>query len=183
MAVVIYYRRSDLLSVAFLVWKGPLGFYTEQTDAEGLGRKLLLTASGNPRRAPERRPWVQRQHLTKNANLVIFFFPYNPHPPPPRQTPPAVPPERARFRSVSAPFGSVSAPFRLRLALFRLRFGSVSGPFRGVGWGRGGVGERGFCKGKEYHKMLTLQALSSSLNAGTAKRGDGPADGQPASVT
>ena len=29
--------------------------------------------------------------------------------------------------------------------------GSVSGPFRGVGWGRGGVGERGFCKGKEYH--------------------------------
>ena len=42
-----------------------------------------------------------------------------------------------------APFGSVW-----------LRFGSVSGPFRGVGWGRGEVGERGFCKGKEYHYTL-----------------------------
>ena len=28
---------------------------------------------------------------------------------------------------------------------FRVCFGSVSGPFWGVGWGRGGVGERGFC--------------------------------------
>ena len=26
MAVVIYYCRSDLLSVAFLLWLGPLGF-------------------------------------------------------------------------------------------------------------------------------------------------------------
>ena len=36
-----------------------------------------------------------------------------------------------------------------------LRFGSVSGLFRvrfgSFGWGRVGVGERGFCKGKEYH--------------------------------
>ena len=75
--------------------------------------------------------------------LVIFFFPCNPHPPPPRQTPPAVPPERARFRlrfgSVWLRFGSVSAPFGSVSAPFRLRFGSVSGPFRGcwVGSGRG----------------------------------------------
>ena len=27
---------------------------TEQMDAEGLGRKLLLTPSGDPRRAPEK---------------------------------------------------------------------------------------------------------------------------------
>ena len=58
--------------------------YTEQMDAEGLGRKLLLTPSGDPRRAPE------------------------------KQT-----------------VGTVLAS----------------------------------------HKMLTLQALSSSLNSGTAKRG------------
>ena len=52
---------------------------------------------------------------------------------------------------ISVHFGSVW----LRLAPFRVCSGSVSGPFRvrfgGVGWGRGGVGERGFCKGKEYH--------------------------------
>ena len=59
-------------------------FLAEQIDAEGLGRKLLLTTSGDPRRAPE------------------------------KQT-----------------VGTVTAS----------------------------------------HKMLTLQALSSSLNAGTAKRG------------
>ena len=29
-------------------------FYTEQMDAEGLGRKLLLTPSGDPRKAPEK---------------------------------------------------------------------------------------------------------------------------------
>ena len=29
-------------------------FYTEQTDEEGLGRKLLLTPSGDPRGAPEK---------------------------------------------------------------------------------------------------------------------------------
>ena len=61
---------------------------------------------------------------------------------------PPVPPRKAGFRSVSAPFGSVSA----RFGSVWLRFGSVSGPFRVVGWGWGGVGERGFCKGKEYHK-------------------------------
>ena len=55
---------------------------------------------------------------------------------------------------MSHPRGLNFGPFPLRVAPFGsvwLRFGSVSGPFRGVGWGRGGVGERGFCKGKEYH--------------------------------
>ena len=48
-----------------------------------------------------------------------------------------VPPRRAWFRSIPGPFGSVS-----------VHFGSVSGAFRVCfGWGRGGVGERGFCKG------------------------------------
>ena len=49
----------------------------------------------------------------------------------------------------SAPFRSVSGPFRLRLAPFC--FGSVLGPFRGVGWGQDEVGEGGFCERKEYH--------------------------------
>ena len=61
-----------------------LRFYTKQMGAEGLGRKLLLTPSGDPRRTPE--------------ELTV---------------------------------GTVTAS----------------------------------------HKMPTLQALSSSLNAGTAKRG------------
>ena len=56
---------------------------------------------------------------------------------------------------ISVHFGSVwlrSGPFgSVWLDPFRVCFGSVSGPFRRVGWGRGGVGERGFCKGKEYH--------------------------------
>ena len=48
---------------------------------------------------------------------------------------------RRTIRSVSGPFGSVS-----------LRFRSGSGPF-GVRFGvLGGVGERGFCEGKEYHQ-------------------------------
>ena len=40
--------------------------------------------------------------------------------------------------------------------------GSVSGPFRGVEWGRGrgGVGERGVCKGKEYHYMFKFSRIS-----------------------
>ena len=70
-----------------------------------------------------------------SASVVIFFFPYNPHHPPSRQTPPAVPPERLDF----GPFRLRLAPFWLRLAPFRLRFG---GPFRvlggvGAGLGRG----------------------------------------------
>ena len=60
-----------------------------------------------------------------------------------------------RVRLRSAPFRLRLAPFQLRLAPFRVCFGSVSGPFRGVGWGRDGVGERGFCKGKENITNLT----------------------------
>ena len=68
-----------------------------------------------------------------------FLFPLQPHPPQPDKPPRCPTPEGL----ISVHFGSVwlrSGPF-----------GSVSGPFRGVGWGRGGVRERGFCKGKEYH--------------------------------
>ena len=88
----------------------------------------------------------------ESSRVVIFFFPYNPPPHPPY---PDKPPARPTPKSLmSVPFGSVWLRFGsvwLRLAPFRVCFGSVSGPFRGVGWGRGGVGERGFCKGKEYH--------------------------------
>ena len=81
---------------------------------------------------------------------IVFLFPLQPTPPPPRQTPARPTPKSlisVHYGSVSVRFGSVW----LRLALFQVCFGSVSGPFRGVGCGQGGVGERGFCKGKEYH--------------------------------
>ena len=67
------------------------------------------------------------------SRVVTFFFPYNPPPPLPRQTPRPSHPEKLDF----GPFRLCLAPFRLYVAPFRLRFGSVSGPFRGVGWGRG----------------------------------------------
>ena len=73
------------------------------------------------------------------------------------------PTKSAPFGSVSAPFGSVWLRFGSVLAPFRVCFGSVSGPFRGVGWGRGGVGERGFCKGKEYH-YLRIQSGVAPAN-------------------
>ena len=38
---------------------------TEQMDAEGLGRKLLLTPSGHPHRTPEKQTVVLSLHLTK----------------------------------------------------------------------------------------------------------------------
>ena len=37
-------------------WAGTI--YTEQMDAEGLGRKLLLTPSGDPAEPLKSRPWV-----------------------------------------------------------------------------------------------------------------------------
>ena len=88
--------------------------------------------------------------------LVIFFFPYNPAPPPIPTNPRPPHPERL----ISVHFGSVSVRFgfiwlRLPMAPFRVCSGSVSGPFRGVGWGRGGVGERGFCKGKNITVVAT----------------------------
>ena len=52
--------------------------------------------------------------------LVIFFFLTTP-------TPPPWPSHRRELD-----FG----PFRVRFGPFRVRLGSVSGPFRGVGWGR-----------------------------------------------
>ena len=69
------------------------------------------------------------QILSSAATVVIFFSPYNPPTPLPRQTPRPSHPEKLDF-----------GPFRLRFGSVWLRFGSVSGPFRGVGWGRGGVG-------------------------------------------
>ena len=47
------------------------------------------------------------------------------------------------------------------MGLFWVCFGSVSGPFRGVGWGRGEVGERGLCKGKEYHERSISRTAGS----------------------
>ena len=52
--------------------------------------------------------------------------------------------------SISIHFG----PFRVRFGPIR----SASGESWGVGWGRGGVGERGFCKGKEYHQSMLILA-------------------------
>ena len=76
---------------------------------------------------------------------MIFFFPYTPPLPATPPNPPPVPRRKAWFRSISDPFGSVSAPF----GSVWLLFASVSGPFQ-VRFGvLGGVGEMGFCKGKE----------------------------------
>ena len=54
MAVVIYYGRSDLLCVVFLVWQGPLGSSTEGSFGKGwafahltyLGEKIGCTPKG-----------------------------------------------------------------------------------------------------------------------------------------
>ena len=101
--------------------------------------------------------------------LVIFLFPYNPPTPPAPTNPPPVPPRKAEFCPISAPFGSVSAPFGsvwLRLAPFRVCFGSVSDPFRGVGWvgvgsGRGAsVREKNItnvCNHRHAFKVLKLR--------------------------
>ena len=42
---------------------------TEQMDAEGLGRKLLLTSPSDPRQPLKSRLWVLWQHLTKMLSL------------------------------------------------------------------------------------------------------------------
>ena len=49
----------------------PYIFYTEQMDAEGLGRKLLLTASGEPRKAPADRGYCDS--ISQNANPASTF--------------------------------------------------------------------------------------------------------------
>ena len=73
--------------------------------------------------------------MSRFFRIVIFFSPYKKktHPPPSRQTPGRPTPD----------FGSVSVRFRfvwVRLGPFRVHFRVLDG-----------VGERGFCKGKEYH--------------------------------
>ena len=69
---------------------------------------------------------------------MLTLEPLVPHP----DKPPAVP--FGAFRVRFGPFRVRLGPFGSISGLFRVRFGSV-------GWGRGGVGERGICKGKEYH--------------------------------
>ena len=112
------------------------------------------------------RPILKRKVLSnkgKNAKRDKWY-PFHACTSPPaqsRQTSWPSPPQRAWFRSISAPFW-------LRLAPFRVCFGSVSGPFRGVGWGRGGVGERifyvrpvgGF---KTYFMIVRSAVLSQNL--------------------
>ena len=111
-----------------------------------------------PARLWEWGPSGTSRSAQRPKKAVTFFFPYNPPPPQPRQTARPTPKSliSVHFGSVWLRFGSIW----LRLAPFRLRFGSVSGPFRGVGWGRGGFGERGFCKGKEYHYRRKQWILS-----------------------
>ena len=76
-----------------------------------------------------------------------FLFPLQPPPPTIPTNPPAVPPQRAWFRSVSGPFGC--------LGPFWVCFGSVSGPFR-VRFGvLGGVG-MGSGKGGSVRERLSL---------------------------
>ena len=68
---ILYLRGENCLeNTHFYKQKGPCEkknplIYTEQMDAEGLGRKLLLTPSGDPRATPKSRPWVLWPHLTK----------------------------------------------------------------------------------------------------------------------
>ena len=86
------------------------------------------------------RPALRHNFASLLSMEVIFFFPYNPQPPPYGMGHPDKPlrPSHPRgldfgpFRLRLAPFGSVW----LRLAPFRVCFGSVSGLFRGcwVGW-------------------------------------------------
>ena len=123
-------------------WKGVLRDYLLRTRwmLKFLGNKskrlLLRSIFSNP--LPEGQPMAGQFFLSA---VVIFFCPYNPTPPPIPDKPPAVPPQRAWFRSISGPFRSVSVHFgsvSVRFGPFRVCFGSVLGPFRGVGWsGRG----------------------------------------------
>ena len=103
-------------------------------------------------------------------SLEFSFFSLQPPPPPIPTNPPGRPtPEgliSVHFGSISVRFGSVW----LCLAPFRVCFGSVSGPFRGAGWGRGGVGERDFCKGKEYHYPKVSKRSSRASRPGVSKR-------------
>ena len=79
----------------------------------------------------------------KMLRLVMFFFPYNPHPPPSRQTPRPSHPRELDFGPFRVRFGCFGSVW-VRLGPFWVRFGSVSGLFRvrfgvlgGVGVGSG----------------------------------------------
>ena len=81
------------------------------------------------------------------SSLLIFFSLTTPTPPSWQTT--TFPPQRAWKMSNSIHFG----PFRVRFGPFR----ATSGESWGVGWGRGGgVGERGFCQGKEYRYSVAM---------------------------
>ena len=79
---------------------------------------------------------------TLNCQIVPVLPSYTPPPHPDKPPLPSHPRglDFGPFRLRLAPFGSVW----LRLGAFRVRFGPISGVL-------GGVGERGFCKGKEFH--------------------------------
>ena len=71
--------------------------------------------------------------------IVIFFFSLTTPPPFSRQTPPVPHPRESLQNGQFGPFWSVSVQFG--------PFRASSGESWGAGWGRGGVWERGFCKG------------------------------------
>ena len=62
-------RKSTLESTPGSTREHPDFIYTEQMDAEGLGRKLLLTSLVAPAESLKSRPWV----LSQNANPVSTF--------------------------------------------------------------------------------------------------------------
>ena len=101
---------------------------------------------------------IHQQMIALRHYVSDFLFPLQPPPPLPRQTPRLSHPEKLDF----GPFRLRLAPFRLRLAPFRVCFRSFSGCWVGPGW----VGERGFCKGKEYHYTMSIKQPMISAKHG-----------------
>ena len=102
---------------------------------------------------------LQKMRFPENHKLVIYFSLTTP-PPQLADKPPGGP---TRERLISVHFGSVWLRFGsvwLRLAPFRVCFGSVSGPFRGVGWGRGGVGVGSGRGAFAREKNITITSVS-----------------------
>ena len=100
--------------------------------------------------------FVPRRFPMVTSTIVIFFFPYNPNPPPQPDKPPGRPTPReldfGPFRVCFSPFqvrlGSVFGSVWVRLGPFRVRFGVLGGV--GVGSGRGAS-----VREKEYHYSTT----------------------------